>query len=106
LEHDLPRKPVPTRVTFGIMLWPTDNELARLLRASYADELARSWLQSPPQVFRGPAQSFDTGVHLNLNLDDFYGLGRIFDVNDVNDGLKSPSGDLAVTFTRRPYPMC
>ena len=54
---------------FGVMLWPTDNELARLLRASCADELARAF-----RLFRGLAQSFDIGVHLNLSPDNLCAL--------------------------------
>jgi hypothetical protein len=61
-----------------MMLYPADNERARLLRASYPDEPAGSWFQSIQRLFRGPAQSFAIGIHLNCSPDDLNGFGRIF----------------------------
>jgi hypothetical protein len=60
----------------------------RLLCASCTDEPAGRQFQSIQQLFRGPAQNFDIGVHLKLGPDNPYGFGRIFYGNDVNDGLE------------------
>jgi hypothetical protein len=42
--------------------------------------------QSIQQLFRGPAQSFDIGAHLNLSLDNLYCSGRVFHGDNGNDG--------------------